>query len=139
MNRDRNKLYIILLIACFVGYTWFFVVSQFISSVEDTTVHMCLIKTATDIPCPSCGSTRSVLSISQGDFYYALLMNPMGYLIAVIMIVAPLWIGLDLLLKRQSLFDFYKKLERVLIKPIIAYPLVLLMIANWLWNIVKGL
>lgn len=37
----------------------------------------CVFKGITGIPCPTCGTTRSVLYLSQGDIATALVMNPL--------------------------------------------------------------
>lgn len=137
MVLSRNKLYLLLFIACLAGYIWLFFVTS--NATNNISVEVCVIKHLTSVPCPSCGSTRSVISLSNGDFREALIFNPLGYLVAVIMVVTPIWIVLDLATKKKTLFDFYKKLEIQLKKPRIAIPLVLLLIFNWIWNIVKEL
>jgi hypothetical protein len=37
----------------------------------------CVFKGITGFPCPTCGTTRSMLSLSQGDIATALAMNPL--------------------------------------------------------------
>lgn len=91
------------------------------------------------MPCPSCGSTRSVISIVNGKFSDALSINPLGYIIAVIMVLIPLWLLIDVLIKKKSLFKFYIKMETYLKKPQLAIPLIVLVLINWIWNITKGL
>lgn len=91
------------------------------------------------MPCPSCGSTRSIVSLIEGNFVEALKINPLGLIVAAIMLFTPLWIVVDLIRKKNSLFDFYKKSEGYLKKPRYAFPLVFLVLINWVWNIVKGL
>ena len=138
MTLDRNKLYSILLIACLAGYIWlYFSLTKNIT--ENKSVEVCLIKQVTNIPCPSCGSSRSVISLIKADFIGALNFNPIGYLIAIIMLIAPLWIIVDTIKRTNTLFDFYLKIETYLKKPKIAIPLILLVIINWIWNITKGL
>ena len=100
---------------------------------------MCLIKHITNIPCPSCGSTRSIVSLTNGNFIEALLINPMGLIVAVIMSLAPLWILIDIATRRKILFEFYRKIETYLKRPQYSIPLILLVIINWIWNITKGL
>ncbi len=138
MTLDRNKLYSILFIACLAGYIWlYFSITKNIT--EKKSVEVCLIKHVTNIPCPSCGSTRSVISLTKGDFIGALNSNPIGYLVAIIMLIAPIWIITDTIKKTKTLFDFYIKIEIYLKRPKIAIPLILLVIINWIWNITKGL
>jgi len=138
MTLDRNKLYAILFIACLAGYIWlYFSITKKIT--ENKSVQLCLIKRVTNIPCPSCGSTRSVISLTKGDFIRALNFNPIGYLVAIIMLTAPIWIISDTIKKTKTFFNFYLKIETYLKRPKIAIPLLLLVISNWIWNITKGL
>ena len=135
---NRNKLYLILFIACLAGYIWLYY--AFIPALAgNNTAEVCLLKHATDIPCPSCGSTRSVVSLLNGRYGDAFLLNPLGYVIALIMLIAPVWIAVDIARKSNSLFNFYQKLEAGLRKPKYAIPLILLIMLNWIWNITKGL
>ena len=136
MTLDRNKLYSVLFIACLAGYVWlYFSVTKNIT--EKKLVEVCIIKHATNIPCPSCGSTRSVISLTKGDFIGALKFNPIGYLVAIIMLIAPIWIIADTIKRTKTLFDFYLKTETYLKRPKIAITLILLVIINWIWNITK--
>ena len=138
MTLDRGRLYSILLIACLAGYIWLYF-STTKNFTENKSVEVCLIKHITNVPCPSCGSTRSIISLIKGDFIGALNLNPLGYIIAIIMVVAPIWILTDLFLRSNTLFDFYQKTETFLRKRKYAIPLILLVIINWIWNIIKGL
>ena len=138
MSKSRSKLYTFLFIACIAGYIWLYY--GFTANITElNSADVCLIKHVTNIPCPSCGSTRSVISILHGDFAKSFLINPLGFIIALIMIITPLWILLDLATKRKTLFDFYQKIERILKKPQYSIPLILLIVINWIWNITKGL
>lgn len=138
MTLSRNKLYGILIAACLAGYIWLYL-SISNNTIVTTSCAVCLLKRFTSIPCPSCGSTRSVMSLSKGNFAEALWINPNGYLVAIIMIITPFWIMGDLISKKSTLFDSYRKIEPYLKKPEYAIPLILLVIINWIWNITKGL
>jgi hypothetical protein len=138
MTSSRNKLYFLLIIVCSAGYIWLYysIKNNFIG---DKSVEVCIVKNVTNIPCPSCGSTRSLISVLRGDFFDALLINPIGFILAIIMFLSPLWISVDFLLRRKTLFDFYQKIEIYIRKPQYAIPLILLVLINWIWNITKGL
>jgi len=135
---DRNKLYSILLIACLSGYIWLYY-SITSNVIENKSVEVCLIKHATNIPCPSCGSTRSIILLTKGNFVGAFDLNPIGYIVAFIMLIAPVWIISDLILKNNSFFKCYQIIESYLKNPKYAIPLILLVIINWFWIIKKGL
>ncbi|MDG1517645.1 MAG: DUF2752 domain-containing protein [Flavobacteriales bacterium] len=138
MTLNRNKLYWILFTACTVGYVWIYFISEK-QFTENNQINGCLIKHFTNIPCPSCGSSRSVISLLNGDFIVALNFNPIGYIIVLTMLVAPVWIIMDTITKTNSLFNFYLKTENYLKKLKVAIPLILIIIMNWIWNITKGL
>jgi len=55
------------------------------------------------------------------------------------MLLAPLWIIVDIAAKKNTLFTFYQKTETYLKRPQLAIPLVIIVIINWIWNITKGL
>lgn len=138
MVNSRNNLYSLLFIACIAGYIWlFFGLRNF--RTENKSVEVCLIKHVTNIPCPSCGSTRSIMYLTEGNFIEALRINPMGYIVLIIMILAPIWIVFDLTTKRKTFFEFYKKIEIYLSRPKYSIPLILMVIFNWIWNITKRL
>lgn len=138
MVSSRNTLYGLLIVTCSVGYGWLYFNST--KNATDTiSFEVCLLKYATNIPCPSCGSTRSVILLTQGNFIDGINLNPLGYLIAVILVVAPIWVASDLIMRRDTLFRFYQKIENYMRKPKYAVPLAMLVIVNWLWNIAKGL
>ena len=138
MPLNRNKLYIILFIACLAGYVWlYFSITH--AFADNKSVDACMIKHATNIPCPSCGTTRSIISLTKGDWLGAFKFNPFGYIVASIMFVAPIWIFKDMMTHSNSLFLFYQKIETYLKKPRYVIPLILFVIINWIWNIIKGL
>ena len=134
----RNKLYVLVSTACAAGYIWLFI-NYHRSVAENFEPGVCLFKRITGIPCPSCGSTRSVLSILNGDFIGVLLWNPFGLIILSILVLAPLWILYDVVGQKDSFFQFYIRAEIFLRRKWIAIPLILLVILNWIWNIYKGL
>lgn len=135
---QRTRLYKIVFSACVAGYAWLFAHTLFYQpAMEDNT--MCLIKYISGIPCPSCGSSRSVLAILQGNFMEAFLWNPFGYFITAILILSPIWIIFDLMSSGNSFLRVYDKVEKCIRNKWIAIPAVLLLAANWVWTIAKGL
>lgn len=138
MTLNRNKLYSILFISCMAGYSWLYFDLN-INKTKNKSFEVCLIKHTTNIPCPSCGSTRSIITLTKGNFVEAIRINPFGYIVAIIMFIAPIWIAIDIIMKRNTLFEFYQKIETCLKRPKYAIPLILIVIINWIWNITKGL
>jgi hypothetical protein len=132
----RNKLYSLLLIACFVGFSYLF---YQIHAVQNETVRVCIIKNVTGYPCPSCGTTRAVLLLMERKIAASFLLNPFGILVATIMTVAPIWILIDIVFKKETFYIWYKKTEAMLRKPWLATLLLLLVLFNWIWNLYKHL
>lgn len=134
----KDKLYSTMFLACIVGYGWLY-----FSNVQYLTGHksveVCLIKYITGIPCPSCGVTRAIILLTEGNIVEALRINPLGFIVAIIMLAAPIWIVLDVVAKSNTLVDFYRRVESYLRSPHYAIPLALLIMSNWIWNIMKGL
>ncbi len=118
------------------GWLWFHYLSR---SKAEVYLHSCPVKLSTNLPCPSCGSTRSALSLIEGDLWAALYTNPMGLLVAAIMLILPLWIAFDLCFRKNGLMRAYKRIELIVRRPQWAIPLAALVLLNWIWNISKGL
>jgi hypothetical protein len=56
---------------------------------------LCMFRNVTGLPCPFCGTTRSIGHILIGDFESALGLNPLGYvslMFFIILLVTPLTI-----------------------------------------------
>ena len=139
MITSRNRLYALLMSACLMGYLWLFFSLTNKSAFSSNGPTVCLFKKVTSIPCPSCGSTRSVLSLLHGEIEQAFLLNPIGIILFLILTISPIWIALDCLLKKDSLFNSYRKTEHILKQKLVAFPLIMLVLLNWIWNIYKGL
>lgn len=133
----RNRLYLLLAVGVLAGYGWILWFS--FNKAHDHTYTPCLFKNATGIACPSCGSTRSVLLLSHGNITDALLLNPIGLIMAAIMLIAPFWLLYDAILKKDTLYNSYKKAEKFIQIKWVAITLILLILINWAWNIQKGL
>ena len=132
----RNKLNSLLLIACFAGWIYLFYTYY---NIKNETFRVCIIKNITGYACPSCGTTRAVSFLLEGKITESLLLNPFGLLVAIIMTVVPLWILNDIILKKDSFFKWYKQMEAVIRKPLVASLLIGLVLINWIWNIYKHL
>ena len=131
---SRNKLYLLFLSLSLAGYSWIFWNSYRIQT-DERTVSVCLFRTVTGIPCPSCGTTHSVLAIMKGDFYQAARMNPLGFIVLPALIIFPLWMILDLITSKNSFFNFYISMEKFIVRKWIACPVLLLFLVNWFINI----
>jgi hypothetical protein len=135
----RTGLYALMLAACTAGMAWTGYLLYHPHLVNDATVTPCLIKHVTRLPCPSCGSSRAVLTLMQGDVIQSVYWNPFGLLIFSIMVASPLWITYDLVTKRNSFFTAYQNIERSLRVKWVAVSAIVLVLINWIWNISKGI
>lgn len=130
-----RKLYITLCLGCLLGYAWLFISSSLYNGV----VGGCIMKSITHIPCPSCGTTRSVLSLLHGDIKEALFWNPIGLIVFTIMAITPCWILFDIVSRQNTLYRNYLTAEHTLKKKKFALLFALLIVSNWIWNIYKEL
>ena len=85
----------------------------------------CLLQRLTQHPCPTCGSTRVLLGLAEGDWRGALRVNP---LVALGLDAGLLWLGVRLVSGRVPRFEC-SRLERHLL---LALGVVILL-ANWVW------
>lgn len=136
MNSNR-RIYWILSLLTFGSYVW---IGYHLHTHGQVAGTLCLFKSATGFPCPSCGITRSVLLLAQGDVAQALWINPLGIIAAILLIIIPAWIMADLIRNKFSLRSVYYRGEELIRSYKLIYiPLIALVIINWIWNITKGL
>ena len=110
---SRTKLYILLTVLSLAGYSWLgWNYAEMSGSSSTPTV--CLFRTVTHLPCPSCGTTRALVLLASGDIRNSFLTNPLGALLALGLVVIPLWIVADTLRNTDGLFRWYMKAERLL-------------------------
>ena len=136
MGISKNHLYILLLLFCAAGNSW--LVMHLDSRWANLVGPVCVFKKATGIPCPSCGATRSMIALINGDFLKAVLLNPIGLLLLGGLVIFPVWLLHDLALKKNSFHVFYATVEKTIRQKQVAWPLIILLLLNWCWNIYKG-
>jgi Protein of unknown function (DUF2752) len=135
----KNKLYRLILTACLLGYCWLFFLKYISKQSKNIDTTICLFKKITNVPCPSCGTSRAVITIFNGEIFKSILINPFGIIVATIMVIVPIWIVIDFVTKKESFYNFYLKAETIIMTKKIGIPLFLLVIINWIWNIHKHL
>lgn len=131
--KERTKMYVSLGSLWLAGCAWL----TFSSATTHGMWKGCLTKQFLGMPCPSCGTTRAVRHIFQGDLSAAWHYNPIGIFMAIVMVGLPFWMLYDLLRRDDSLWRTYQGMERTVRRPWVAVSLVLLLIANWIWNFIK--
>lgn len=129
-----RKTYRITLFLILAGYIWiYFNYTNRLADKGQFTV--CLFKNITGIPCPSCGITRSIISLMHLDLNNAFHWNPLGFLALVAMIVFPVWIMTDMFFRKNSLFAAYKRMERFFQQRWVAISSAFIILLIWLNNI----
>ncbi len=118
-----------------VGWLWLWL--HHVLPLKAATLPVCIFRAVTGLPCPSCGITHSVLHIGQLHWSSAFYANPLGYVAAIALLVAPVWLLYDWANKQYTLYQTYNKAIQLLRQKALAIPLILLVIINWAWNICK--
>lgn len=134
MCSERGRLYPLLLLLSACGYVWLFVSNNGSRGVGWSG---CLTKYLLHIPCPSCGTTRAVRAAFQGNLLDSLYYNPLGVLLATMMVVIPIWIIFDILTKSASFLKSYRFVEMKLREWPYAFICITAILINWIWNLVK--
>ncbi len=76
----------IAIVACGVAYLATVAsIELFVENPHDGLV-LCPFKRLTSLPCPTCGATRSVLSLLSGDLATAFLYNPMVFVVGGLLV-----------------------------------------------------
>jgi hypothetical protein len=92
----------------------------------------CAFKALTGMPCPTCGSTRSIVYLSHGEVASAFFMNPLVLAAALAALVYLFY----------SLFTFFFVVPRIVValsgkeKDRIRYLAVLIILGNWLYLVI---
>ena len=134
MRLSRGRLYPLLLFLSAGGFLWLLVSND---SSRIFGWNGCLIRYLFRVPCPSCGSTRSVHAAFHGEWLAALYYNPLGLLLAVLMVVIPVWIVIDLLRGSSSFLQVYRLMEKKLQCWPYALTGIVVILMNWIWNFQK--
>jgi hypothetical protein len=136
---SANKINSIVLASSLAGFLW--LMSNFIEGMQlSDYLHVgCPVKNLTGIPCPSCGITRALVYVIKGQPGMAFTINPLSYIVGLIMIIAPLWIIFDIWKKKDTFIQFYNKTENLLKKKGYAMVFIVLIMLNWIYIIYKGL
>ena len=132
----KKTFYLFVFSALVTAFTWVLYVIE-VRTIKASSI--CILKITTGLPCPACGSTRSVLLLINGNLKAAFFMNPLGFLYSLFILTTPIFLFVDLVLKKEMLWEFYNHSEIYLKKKSILISIFLLIALNWIWNIMKGL
>ncbi|MBM3918322.1 MAG: DUF2752 domain-containing protein [Sphingomonadales bacterium] len=138
MKSGKRQVYVVLLLVGFAGYLWLGWSLSGTGSISEGQ-GVCLFKSISGYPCPACGTTRSMVHLFSGDFTGSLRINPLGIISLIMLLVVPLWALCDVLSGQRGIFCLYRSAELWIRKPGMAIPFLLILLANWIWGISKGL
>jgi hypothetical protein len=124
-NKSR-KFYIPASLFVVAGWFWLFF------AMRGSGGTVCVFKNITGWPCPACGSTGGVMQLLHGEFYSALLLNPLSYLLAVGLVVLPLWLLSDMVRGRSSLYKAVVWFDGVVRRrPFLLVVILFVVVVNW--------
>lgn len=126
----KQKLYRLVSILCIVAYIWLGLHWYNNNLVID----VCLFKKLSTMTCPACGITRAFIAMMHTNFKQALMINPLVYVLVLMLIILPIWLLIDSIKNTQSLYHFYTKLELKLKQRMVLVPLVFLILVFWAWS-----
>lgn len=124
------------LLAIFLGMAIILALLQQVNIING--LGFCWFKELTGLPCFSCGSTRALAAVLHGDILKSLQINPV---LLVTLLLATLF-GFSYISDYTLHTQFLKRMaasQRILKRPPVYSVLILAVLANWIWNITKGL
>ena len=114
------------------GCYFYVFISAWLDPMQEKT--LCVYKNVTGHPCPGCGMTRSTISLFSGRLVESFFYNPLAIVVNIMALVAFFWIIIDLFQNKTRFDSFIKKK----INPFFLILIVLMVLANWYWNFLKG-
>lgn len=136
---SKSRIYTLFGCLALAGYVWLgWNLVEWKAHTDTPTA--CLFKMITHVPCPACGTTRSLMLLSHGEIVQSLLTNPFGMLLAFLLVIVPAWMTVDILRRADSFLRWYIAIERVMKRNRwVSIPAIVLVATNWCWNIAKDL
>lgn len=131
---SRRRLYYLALFLGLAGQIWIFYSYHKLEKHEEA-FNTCIFKAVTGIPCPSCGTVHSIISILHGNFRQALTENPIGFAGLLALAVVPYWILADLYTGRESFYRFFMHIDGLLRKKRVLIPLLLTVLLIWIYKL----
>lgn len=128
-----------MLVSLLAAAGWVWLALNIIDQGHGAVPGLCLIKETTGFPCPSCGTTRAVLLLTQGEIVASMQKNPNGMIAAITLILLPVMLVFDMVSGKQTVPAVYAMLEAFFQRRRAQLAGAALVLANWWWNIQKGL
>lgn len=90
---------------------------------------LCLFNKLAGFPCPTCGLTRSLYSLTTGDFWQSIRFNPLGLIVVFFL---TLWT-----LGKVSILSLFKRIESMKIERKTRHFILTSLLLFWGFNIVR--
>jgi hypothetical protein len=98
---------------------------------------LCVSRMLTDIPCPGCGMGRGLFLLLRGHVSEAAWMNPFVFPVSALFVWLYGLLWLDVLRGGNRARIAFDRFQRFLQRRPVFWVLVVLLLANWIWNIDK--
>ena len=93
----------------------------------------CVFRGLTGIPCPTCGSTRSVIHLSHGDMRAAFFMNPIAALFMIAAVLHFFYSSITFLFGLPRIILTLSDKEKNIVRTVV----VMLLLAQWGYLVVN--
>lgn len=94
---------------------------------------LCPLKRLLGVPCPTCGTTRAVALLLQGDVCGAFEMQPLA--MTVVALLVPMSMAVRLALGAHRAKRLWLSIVRL---PVFWFAVVIVILSNWVYVIVWG-
>ncbi|UYW02523.1 DUF2752 domain-containing protein [Flavobacterium agricola] len=128
-----KQFYSLLVIGCLLGWAWV-LIHVFQVTDSGTSLQVCLLQKATNLPCASCGTTRGVSAFFSGNIVQAFLHNPLSLFISCCLLILPVFLLKDAVSKKKQLYRAYLNFNLNRTFWIIGLTIFILC---WTWNLYK--
>ncbi len=130
----RKHLYLLALFLGFAGQVWIGYSYKKLEQNEEA-FNTCIFRRISGLPCPSCGTVHSIISILHGNFRKALSDNPLGYAGILVAAIIPYWILTDLIIGKESFYNFFVIVNNLLKRRWALFSILLLIFVLWMYKL----
>ncbi|MBK7968456.1 MAG: DUF2752 domain-containing protein [Bacteroidetes bacterium] len=107
MNREQIRIYTIFGLLITASLIW--LICNMLIPGETATI--CMFHQVTGMPCPSCGTTASVMHILNGNLQEAIEGNILGFPAFIALILFTCWLGFDFVSRKLTFSKLIKYLK----------------------------
>ncbi len=123
-NRKRSIIALSILIAMFAG--------SIIINNPDFPYGICIFRTITGIPCPSCGMTHSFVNIGHLKITDGFKYNIMGPFMYFFMLVGIIVLTFEIYFDRLIIYPIFKRYEKIILVGVFIFA-----VLSWGYNLYR--